>query len=327
VPAPAFVRTVLGDVPPTEIGLTLTHEHLLTRPAKRLQDGGDLLLDSRQRAVEELRLFRQAGGSALVELTVAEFGRDAAGLRQVSETAQVHVIATTGHVSLEYWDGVIDVDALPQDALVEEMVSDLTVGIDGSTVRAGIVKAGSSRDHITPAEERVLRAAAQAQRITGAPITTHTTAGTMAREQAAVLADAGADPRRVCLGHLDRQLDRDLHHELAAAGFTIGYDGMSKDWYTPDSQRVDAVRELVEAGLGDRVCLSGDLARRSQLVSWGGGPGYTYIPWRIVPWLRRAGLDDEQIRRITIDNPRRLLTWEPGNRQQQNDQEERHGDT
>jgi 5-phospho-D-xylono-1,4-lactonase len=322
----AFVRTVLGDVPPSEIGLTLTHEHLLTEPAARLQDGGDLLLNSPGRAIAELDLFRQAGGSAVVELTVAEFGRNPVELRRVSEAAGVHVVAATGHVTPEYWDGVVDVDSMSEDQLLAEMVRDLTVGFDGCTVHAGIVKAGTSCGRVTPAEERVLRAAAKAQRLTGAPITTHTTAGTMAAEQAEILLDAGADPRRVCLGHLDRQLDVDLHSELAKAGFTIGYDGMSKDWYTPDAQRVDAVRQLVQSGLGDRVCLSGDLARRSQLVSWGGGPGYTYIPWRVVPWLRRAGLDDEQIAQITVDNPRRLLTWVAGD-VAHNDDEEHHGDT
>ena len=50
-------------------------------------------------------------------------------------------------------------------------------------------------------------------------------------------------------------------------------------------------------------------AQRSSLVAWGGGPGYSYIPWRLVPWLRREGIDEEAIRRITVDNPARFLTW------------------
>jgi predicted metal-dependent phosphotriesterase family hydrolase len=303
------VRTVLGDISPEEVGLTLCHEHLMTAPAQRLRDGDDLLLDDPARAVRELGIFAYAGGGTLVELTVPEFGRDVLALRHISEESGVHVVATTGHVSVDYWDGVLDVPARSVDQLVEEMVTDLVSGVDGTEVRAGIIKAGSSRDEVTDAEKRVITAAARAQSVTGAPITTHTTAGTMAPEQARILVTAGADPTHVCLGHLDRRLRYEEHRALAREGFVLGYDCISKDWYEPDAHRVQAILRLVDDGLGDHVVLSGDLARRSSWVSWGGGPGYSYIPWRFIPWLRREGLEEAGIRRITVENPARLLTW------------------
>ncbi|GAW48719.1 MULTISPECIES: phosphotriesterase family protein [unclassified Nocardioides] len=304
-----FVRTVLGDVAPETLGLTLCHEHLVTAPAPRLRDGDDLLLDDPAKAVAELEVFRQAGGGALIELTVAEFGRDVRALRAISAQSGVQVVATTGHVSVDYWDGVIDVPALSVEQLVEEMTADLSVGVDGSEVRAGIIKAGSSRDEVTDAEERVLTAAGITQRRTGSPITTHTTAGTMAPDQARILLAAGADPRRVCLGHLDRRLRYPELRALAREGFLLGFDCISKDWYEPDAKRVETVARLVDDGLVEHVVLSGDLARRSSWVSWGGGPGYSYIPWRFVPWLRRQGLEEQAIRQITVGNPARLLTW------------------
>ena len=304
-----FVRTVLGDVSPTELGLTLCHEHLVTAPAPRLRDHDDLLLNDETRAIEELAVFRRAGGGALVELTVAEFGRDVAALARISRASGVHVIAATGHVSVDYWDGVLDVPSMSVSDLVDEMIADLTTGIDGTTIRAGVIKAGSSRDKVTSAEAKVLAAAALAQAATGAPITTHTTAGTMALEQARTLVDAGADPSRVTLGHLDRRLAYEEHRALAREGFTLGYDCVSKDWYEPDARRVATILRLVDDGLCSQVTLSGDLARRSSWVSWGGGPGYSYIPWRFVPWLRREGLEDAAVRQITVDTPARLLTW------------------
>lgn len=304
-----FVRTVLGDVAPGELGLTVCHEHLVTAPSPRLRDGDDLLLDDPERAVAELGVFRQAGGGALVELTVAEFGRDAPALQRISSASGIHVVCTTGHVSVDYWDGVLDVPAMSVAELVEEMTTDLTVGVDGTAVRAGIIKAGSSRDEVTAAERRVLTAAGRAQQATGAPITTHTTAGTMAPDQARILLAAGADPRHTCLGHLDRRLVYPELRALAREGFRLGFDCISKDWYEPDAKRIDTIARLVDDGLGEHVVLSGDLARRSSWVSWGGGPGYSYIPWRFVPWLRRSGLDGEAIRRLTVLNPARLLTW------------------
>lgn len=307
-----FVRTVLGDVKPEQLGLTLGHEHLITRPAARLlkeDQGEDLLLDNEDLAVAELARFHEAGGGALVELTTKEYGRDAAALRRIATRSDVHIVATTGHVTPHFWSGVLDVDSMSREHLVQEMVEELTVGIGTTGVRAGIIKAGSSKGEITATEERVLRAAAEAQKLTGAPITTHTTAGTMASEQARILLDAGADPRRVCIGHLDRALDFDEQLQLAEQGFRLGYDQTSKDWYEPDSSRIDFIMRLVERGFGDRVCLAGDLARRSALVSWGGGPGYAHVPHRLVPWLRRAGLGQDAITTLVSENPARLLTW------------------
>jgi predicted metal-dependent phosphotriesterase family hydrolase len=305
-----FVRAVGGDLAPGELGLTLCHEHLMTKPSVRLQDGGDMVLDDERRAVDELLLFAGAGGSALIELTVPEFGRDSEALKRISAASGVHVIATTGHVSEDYWQGVLEIPRMTESQLVDEMVRDLTEGCDGTAVRAGIIKAGSSHNAVSPAERRVLRAAAKAQAITGAPITTHTTAGTMAAEQARILVEAGADPRRVCLGHLDRRLAYAEHRALASDGFLLGYDCFSKDWYEPDAARVDCIIRLCRDGLAAHLCVSGDLARRSQRVAWGGGPGYTFIPWRIVPWLRREGASDEDIEQIMVGNPRRLLTWQ-----------------
>ncbi|MCX6458706.1 MAG: phosphotriesterase [Actinobacteria bacterium] len=305
----AFARTVLGDIPPGNLGLTLCHEHLVTAPALRLRDNDDLLLDDEARAIDELAIYRSAGGGTLVEVSVAEFGRDVAALARISQASGVHVVAATGHVSAEYWAGVLDIEHRGANQLLEEMTAELTTGIGTTGIRAGVIKAGSSRDVVTAAEARVLTAAAGAQVVTGAPITTHTTAGTMALDQARLLTGAGADPRRVTLGHLDRELNFEEHRALGRDGFTLGYDCVSKEWYEPDSARVEMILRLVEDGLVDRITLSGDLARRSSLVSWGGGPGYSYIPWRLVPWLRREGLDDEAVRRITVDNPARLLTW------------------
>lgn len=268
-----------------------------------------MVLDDEHKAVAELELYQQAGGSALIEVTTPEFGRDPLALRRIAERSGIHIVSTTGHVSADYWHDVIDVDEYDEEELVAEMLVDLTTGTAGTEIRAGIIKAGSSLGTVLPGEERVLRAAGRVQQETGAPVTTHTSAGTMAPTQARLLVEGGADPRKVCLGHLDRRLDFDTHRALAEEGFILGYDCVSKDWYEPDARRVEHIARLFEVGLGEHICLSGDLARRSQLVAWGGGPGYTYIPWRLVPWLRRVGLGEADVRTLLVDNPTRLLTW------------------
>jgi 5-phospho-D-xylono-1,4-lactonase len=302
-----FVRTVLGDVEAGALGTTYCHEHLVTRPATRF--GEDLRLDDEDRTADELERFRAAGGGAIVDVTTPEFGRDAPALRRLAERTGVDVVASTGHVSEEYWRGVVDLESRSEDELVEEYVSELSQGMEGGPARAGIVKAGTSSGGPTLSEAKLLRAAAAAQRETGAPITTHTTAGTGALEQTDVLAAAGADLTHVCIGHVDRLLDWDLHLELARRGVFLGYDCVSKEQYAPDAERVTFIVRLVEEGHGGQICVSGDMARRSYLEAWDGAPGYRYILRTFLPELRAAGLEDEQVQALVVANPARFLAW------------------
>jgi 5-phospho-D-xylono-1,4-lactonase len=307
-PMSGFVRTVLGDVASEELGPTYAHEHLLTRPAgEHVRDDPDLVLGDEQRAAAELRLFLQAGGRALVEATTAELGRDAVGLRRLAQRTRVHVVAATGHVCEYYWRGALDLDDTPERELVSRLVRDLTEGMDGTDVRAGVVKVGSSLDRVTEPEHRMIRAAAAAQRETGASITTHTTAGTAAIQQVRALEAAGADLSHVCVGHLDRRLVWDDHLALARTGVFLGYDCVGKEQYQPDAERVRFIVRLAEAGHARQVLLAGDMARRRYLRAWGGGPGYPFILRDFLPRLRAAGLTDAAA--LVVVNPARFLTW------------------
>jgi predicted metal-dependent phosphotriesterase family hydrolase len=303
----SLIRTVLGDIEPEELGPTQAHEHLLFSPAPRF--GDDLMRREEDRTVQELRSYRRAGGSGLVDATVEELGRDAAAVARISRHADVHVVAATGHTSEDWWWEECDPSTRSRDEMSEEMTTDLTDGIGNSDAPAGVIKVGTSLDRITDAEARVMEAAVVAQRRTGAPITTHTTAGTVALDQATSLLRSGADPARVCVGHLDRRLIWDEHLAVARTGAYLGYDQISKERHTPDSKRADFVARLVTEGFGERILLACDLTRRSDLAAWGGSPGLGYLLDRFVPLLEARGLTRENVHAILVENPRRFLAW------------------
>ena len=83
------------------------------------------------------------------------------------------------------------------DTLADRLVRELTVGVDGTDIRAGFIgEIGTERGHISPAQERVFRAAARAHRRTGCPILTHTTHfGELAMEQLDLLGEEGVAGR------------------------------------------------------------------------------------------------------------------------------------
>ena len=301
------IRTVIGDIAPTELGVTYPHEHLIAVPPPHVTDP-DLAMPSEAAATRELVHFREAGGRALVEMTTVEYGRDVRALRRISEAVGVHVVATTGFIKEDFFRPMVEGKSV--DALADAMIRDVSQGVDGTGICAGVIKAGSSKNRISPLEETVFRAAARAHRETGALVSTHTEAGTMALEQIDLLTSEGVPPKRVLIGHMDRLLDRDYHVEVAERGVCLGFDQFSKEKYYPDAARIDLIRDLVERGHGQQIILSGDLARRSYWPAYGGGPGLTFILWRIVPWLREEGVPQEAIDDMLVHTPARLLTLE-----------------
>ncbi len=305
------VHTVLGEIEPSALGVTYAHEHLLTDPGEHLLKGSeDMILGSIDKSAAEMDLFKQAGGSTIVEVTCSEYGRDAAGLAELARRTGVNVIAATGHIMEGYWRGVLDLSERTVASLVDEMVQDLTEGyVDAPDVRAGVIKVGTSKDQVHPDEVKMLTAAAIVQRDLGVPITTHTTKGTIPLEQIRIFEEAGADLEKVCIGHQDLKLDFDQHLAVVKTGARIGYDCISKEHYGPDATRIAFIKRLIDEGYGDQLMLAGDIARQSYLTSYGGGPGFTYILWRFVPWLWTEGVSREDTDRLLIDNPARFFAW------------------
>jgi phosphotriesterase-related protein len=236
-----------------------------------------------------------------------DYNRNPVMLRRLSEKTGVHIVAVTGYIKSASADALVQDKSI--NAIADELINDVKLGMKGTDIKAGLLKAGSSLNKITSNEEKILRAAARAQRETGALISTHTEAGTMALEQIAIFKDEGVPVEKILIGHMDRKLKYDYHLEVAKMGVTLGYDQFSKEKYAPDFQRIDFIQKLFKAGYGKQISISGDLARRSDLTSYGGGPGYTFILWRIIPWLKKLGFNQDEVDQLFITTPRRLLAF------------------
>ena len=302
----AYIRTVCGDIDPSDLGACYSHEHVLCSPPSDVTDR-DLELDSEAAAIQELTWFKQAGGRALVEMTPVDYGRHAEGMMRISMVTGIHIIAATGLHNEKYSSRIVKDKAINE--LADRFARDMTEGVDGTDIKAGVIKAASSLNTITASEEKVFRAAARAHHRTGAAISTHTELGTLGLEQIQLLISEGVEPERIIIGHVDRKLDWDYHLTLWKTGATLSYDQISKEKYAPDSQRVEFILRAVKAGFGKQIVLSGDLARKSYWPSYGtgGGPGLTYILWRFIPWLRSEGLSEDALQDLLVHNPARVL--------------------
>ena len=297
-----IVRTVRGDVAPSELGPTDAHEHLFF--VTPIQPGDHY--DDVERAIEEARTLVAAGGRALVDWTPIGLGRDPEGLLRISEATDLHVIAATGvHRDAHY----LPHDPLrsqPIEALTERFVADIT----GGGVRSGVIKIGASYHRLQPLELTAFEAAAEAHRRTGVPVCVHTEHGTMGLGIVERLRELGVPPQSVVLAHLDRNPDPGEHTEIGTTGAWLQFDGPGRAKYWPDSTVLQLIADLAERGLGHQLLLGGDTGRRSMMRAYGGGPGLDYLFARFKPRLERE-LGRELSQQIFVDNPARALAFEP----------------
>lgn len=310
MPEPA-VMTVLGPIAPDQLGVTDAHEHLFLRsPALPGQD-----FDDAGRAIEEVGEAKRGGLRAIVEVTPIGLGRRPAGMRAVSEATGVHIVAGTGyhrdaHYPANHW-----VREASVEVLAKRILADLQDGMHPDdwlteapldAARAGVIKAGASYQHISPLEERRLIAAAMGHLETGAAILVHTEIGTCGHEIVDRLVREGVRPERIILAHLDRNPDLELHSELAARGAMLEYDTPGRIKYRPDSQLLDLIVGMVEAGHTERVLIGLDLGQRDYFRAYGGGPGLTYLMDTFVPRLRKR-LGDRAVEAILVANAARAF--------------------
>jgi phosphotriesterase-related protein len=304
------VMTVRGPVDPSTLGVTDYHEHLYVEPPAWLHKiDPDFALDSVENSAAELKTFAEAGGRTLVELTAVDFGRNVGKIVAVADRVpEVNVIMTAGY-NRPYYMGRWAY-AVSEADMIRDTVRDLTVGIDGTSIKAGIIKCGTEYNNFNDIGQKLVRVAAAAHRETGRPIITHTTAGTMGYEQAAYLMEHGVDPRWIALSHMDRNADAPEHKRIAALGAYLGYDCFGKSKYGPESRRVALIRDMIDSGFGKHLLIGNDLGRPSYWRAYGGGPGLDFVLTRFRQRLVDDGFTEAELTMLFVDNPRRFFAGE-----------------
>lgn len=309
----SHVMTVLGPVEPGSLGFTLPHEHTQC-VLWHIQSRWDYweLTPDEPVILEELRYYREAGGTTLVDVTMPGIGRDPVWIRRMAEQSGLNIVMGGGWYRTSYYPPEAMIERRSVDSLAEELVHDATVGVGETGIRIGVLgEIGTDKPWMTPIEERVHRAVARCSRRTGLGITTHAVMSDVGAWQMTVFEDEGVDPGRVVIGHADSYPNLDHYLSLINRGASLEFDflGMS---FTPtekygEGRTIDLLLELLHRGHGDRIFLSHDVCHNSQLRRYEGN-GYTYLHTTFLPRLLERGVSQAEIDQITIANPRRLLT-------------------
>ncbi len=308
------VHTVTGPIDTSALGFALMHEHVFVL-SEGVYPNFPHLWPREERvrdATEQLRTAKEHGVSTIVDLTVLGLGRDVATVREIAQASGMQIIVATGLYTYDEVPHYFQQRGV--DHMAELFVRDVEEGIQGTGIRAAILKCATDEHGVTPGVEMVLRAVAKAHRRTGVPISTHTHAATKrGLEQQRIFREEGVDLGRVIIGHSGDSEDLDYLESLMAAGSYIGMDRFGIDIYLPTEKRVATIAALCERGRGDRMVLAHDTSChidwfpmemvRQLLPRW----SFLHIPDDVLPALRAAGVTEEQIRTMTIDNPRRIF--------------------
>ena len=318
------VNTVRGPVPAESLGRTLMHEHIfvLSPEIEKTVEEWDEASEQ-ARAVTKLRELKQRGIDTLVDLTVIGLGRSIPRIATIADKVpEINVVVATGvytynEVPMYFHFRGPGTILGGQEPMIDLFVREICDGIGDSGVRAGILKCATDRPGITPGVERVLRAVAQAHRITGVAITTHTPTPPQpwGLEQQRIFREEGVDLTRVVIGHSGGTVDTDYHLELIDNGSYLGFDHFGLPGITLE-QRVDAVARLCARGHANRIVLSHDamcsvdwfprsVMDASQTWRW------TYISEEVLPAMRARGIRESDITTMLVDNPRAILAGGP----------------
>ena len=316
-----IINSVLGPLDTADLGFTLSHEHVLDMTSAGIQYVYPEIIDrdgTIERGIADLTLAYQQGVRTLVDVTTMDLGRDIRLIEEVSRESGVQIVCATGvwrDIPRVFWTA-------DPDMIAPLFIREIREGIEGTGIKAGIIKVANDKGGVTPEGEIVLRAAARAQKATGVPISTHTWAlERVGEQQIRIFEDEGVDLDRVYIGHSNDTTDTEYLIGMLKKGVWLGMD-RTPGGRSPGSptweERTETVRALIDAGFGRRIMLGHDWSVTAGLSTpevleerqRHNPDGYLFITRNVLPRLLERGVSQDDVDRLMVGNPRRFFEGE-----------------
>jgi phosphotriesterase-related protein len=308
---PGIVMTVKGPLNPDEMGITLTHEHIIVDFIGADSTGPHRWNRDTVVAVVEpyLQQVRDLGCQTFIDCTPEYLGRDVEVLRKLSGLTGLNIITCTGYYGA-YQNKYIPPHAFTDNAqeLAEHWIAEWEQGIGETGIRPGIIKIGvDGQEPLTEMHRKLVEAAAITHLASGLVIASHTGPETTIFEQQEILAKTGVAPDALIWTHAQRGT-MESHIRAAREGIWVSLDNIRDDDETI-GQYVQMLRNLKDNGLLNHVLLSHD-------AGWydvGNILGTVFRPYTslftgLVPALKEHGFTQEEIDLLMVENPKEAYT-------------------
>lgn len=317
-----MIQTVCGEILSEKIDGALVHEHILASAAGIPENYPQLFgRNFIQRAAQQLRDLKENGINTIVDASPYDLGRDPKRLRELSEQTGVQIISTTGM----FFDLNGSFGHFSEDQISQIIVDDLTKGMAGTDIRAGIIKAVMDRECDTPGRILQHHAAANASIQTGCPIFLHSASELQTgRYQLPLLFEAGAKPEKIRIDHFLDTTDMEYISWLYDQGVWLGADRLPRirfehEHFVSTNARLKTVKAMIDAGMADRMLFSHDAGAVSTLWDTVDAEtlrfvheevipdGWLYILKHAIPALVVMGVDPAVLHKILFENPRHFF--------------------
>ena len=311
IPSENIIMTVRGAIQRGEFGKALVHEHVMADFVGAEKAGPQRY--KRDAVVETmlpfLRGIRQRGFTGLVDCTPAYLGRDVEVLRKLAELSDLNIVTNTGYYGAAN-DKFVPSHAFTETAeqLAGRWAGEWELGIDGTNIRPGFIKIGVDAGPLSEIDRKLVRAAAMAHLKTGLTIACHTGEGQAALSVLETVHSEGVAPSALIIVHADNIADVNVHIQVGQAGAWLGYDNISDKSI---EKHVRLIKQMLEAGFTSRILISHDAGWYNVGEADGGRSRirpYTAISDQLVGALKAAGVSDDKLHMLLVDNPAEAFT-------------------
>lgn len=281
-----FIRTINGDIEPSAMGITFSHEHVVIDQCFVTDHYPEFLLNDIEKISQELESVKSLGTNTLIDCMPIGTGRNPLLLSAIATKTGMNILGCTGlHLAQYYPQNHWQFD-IKLEQLTQKFIDDITIGIDQfdengvnqvrTNKKAGFIKLATLSGPFTDHEKLIFEAVAQAHLATGAPILTHTENGTMALEQAQLFDKLGVDLNQVVLSHTDRNKDLGYQQAIFETGVSVEWDSHFR-WKNEEDNWTYSLLERFLPEYPHQITVGMDIARNTYWKSYGGEPGLDYL--------------------------------------------------
>jgi phosphotriesterase-related protein len=303
------VMTVNGWLEAQQMGFTLTHEHIMAdfigaeKFSKSRFDENEVV----EVALPFVKDIKAKGVHTFIDCTPAYLGRDAKVLKRVADATGINMIITTGYY------GAVNEKFVPAHAynesaqqLANRWIDEWKNGIEGTTVRPGLIKTSTDKGPLTPMQRKLIQAAGITHLATGLTIAVHSGNGEAAFEQLEILKALGVAPSARIWVHAQNETDKALHVRAGKLKTWVSFDGVNPDTLPI---HLEYLQNMKDNNLLSQVLVSQDSGWYNVGEPRGGNfKPYTCLLTQFIPLLREKGFTTDEIDMLFKENPARAFT-------------------
>jgi phosphotriesterase-related protein len=298
------VMTVKGFIPASEMGVTLTHEHVLVDFI-----GAESITYDRWKKPEVIRKVlpyleqvKKLGCRTFIECTPQYIGRDPLLLRALADSTGLNIITNTGYYGAGN-DKFMPANAYMESAaqIAARWTDEWENGIEGTGIKPGFIKIGVGSGELSDLHRKIVQAAALTHLKTGLVIASHTGPAVPAFAQLSVLREAGVSPEAFIWVHAQAEKDSTAFIMAAKMGAWVSFDGLNEE---NAEKYLRLLVYMKSKKMLNNVLLSHDAGWYRPEVEGGGDfRGFTALFEKLTPLMRKKGFTENEIEQLLVKNP------------------------